>query len=224
MTAYHLNSIEAGHNGFSLTVDDLQLDTGCMVAVVGPNGSGKTTLLNVLAFMVRPSCGTVTLSEQPIRYDTPRALLAQRRKIGYLMQNPCLFNMSVRRNIEYGLRLRGTPRRVINQRVAQIIEELELTELEHRNARDLSGGEVQLVSLARTLVLQTSVLLLDEPTGNIDKARVGIVEKRLADISESNGVTVIFTTHSDSQAKRMAHRSIHISAGCLRSDEPISVP
>jgi tungstate transport system ATP-binding protein len=213
MTAYRLNNIEAGHNGFSLTIDDWTVEPGSMVAVVGPNGAGKTTLLNVLAFMERPKRGTLSFRSRPVDYSSPRSLLALRRKIAYLAQNPCLFNMSVRRNIEYGLRLRGVPRNIIGEQVEQILEELEMTELEHRNVRELSGGEVQLVALARTFVLHSSVLLLDEPTGNVDKARIGIVERRLAGMNKSDGVTVIFTTHSEVQARRMADSRIHITAG-----------
>jgi len=221
MTAYQLSNIQAGYNGFSLTVDEWQLEPGCMVAVVGPNGSGKTTLLNVLAFMARPRRGTVSFWEQPVNYTDARGLLSRRRKIGYLMQNPWLFDMSVRGNIEYGLRVRGTPRGVMHERVEQILEELELTALQHRTAKELSGGEVQLVALARTLVLHAPVLLLDEPMGNVDKARIGIVERRLTDISRSDGVTVIFTTHSEAQARRMAGSRIHIAAGrvCVEKEE-----
>lgn len=213
MSAYRLNNIEAGQNGFSLYVDDWQVKPGSMVAVVGPNGAGKTTLLNVLAFMEKPKSGTLSFRSEPVDYSSQRSLLGFRRKIAYLTQNPCLFNMSVRRNIEYGLRLRGMPGNVIGEQVDQILEELEIAGLEHRSVRELSGGEVQLVALARTLVLHSSVLLLDEPTGNVDKARIGIVEKRLTEMNQSDSVTVIFTTHSEVQARRMADSRVHITAG-----------
>jgi len=219
VTAYRLNNVEAGHNGFSLTVGEWQVEPGCMIAVVGANGAGKTTLLNVLAFMAQPKRGTLHFRKQPVNYADVRSLLALRRQIGYLMQNPCLFNMSVRGNVEYGLRLRGTPRSVMHERVDEILEELELTELQHRKVRDLSGGEVQLVALGRTLVLRASVLLLDEPMGNVDKARIGIVERRLTEMNQSDGVTVIFTTHSEAQARRLAHRRIHIADGRIRETQ-----
>lgn len=213
MTAYRLDNIEAGHNGFSLRVDDWRVDPGSMIAVVGPNGSGKTTLLNLLAFMMKPKRGTVVFRSQPVDYADARGLLSLRREIGYLMQNPCLFSMSVRRNVEYGLRLRGMPGEQVRERVDHILDELDMKELEHRSVRELSGGEVQLVALARTLVLHAPVLLLDEPTGNVDKARIGIVERRLEEINRQHGVTVVFATHSETQAERMAHHRIHLAEG-----------
>lgn len=213
MTAYRLDNIVAGHNGFTFRVDDWHVDPGSMIAVVGPNGSGKTTLLNLLAFMMKPKRGRVAFRAKAVDYADPRGLLSLRREIGYLMQNPCLFSMSVRRNVEYGLRLRGTPKAVMNERVEQLLEELALKDLEHRSVRELSGGEVQLVALARTLVLHAPVLLLDEPTGNVDKARIGIVERRLSEVNRAEGVTVIFATHSETQAERMAHQKIHLTDG-----------
>ena len=219
MTVYELNNIQVGHNGFSLTVDDWKLEPGCMVAVVGANGCGKTTLLNALAFMIRPKQGTISFREEPVDHGDARGLIALRRRIGYLTQNPCLFTMSVRKNIEYGLRLRNTQRSEMHARVEQILEELDLADLQHRPVKELSGGEVQLVALARTLVLHAPVLLLDEPMANVDKERIGIVERRLADINRAEGVSVIFTTHSEEQAKRMAHSRIHIDAGRIHVEE-----
>jgi len=191
------------------------VEPGCMLAVVGPNGAGKTTLLNLLAFMQKPRKGRICFQSRDVDYADARGLLEQRRKIGYLMQNPLLFNMSVRGNIEYGLRLRGVARQVVHTRVSQILSSLQLTEMAHRHVKTLSGGERQLVALARTLVLQAPVLLLDEPTGNVDKARIGIVEQHLASLSHADGVTVIFTTHTEAQAERIAHRCIHIGEGRL---------
>ena len=179
--------------------------------MVGPNGSGKTTLLNMLAFLRAPSRGRVVFRGETVDYSDPAALLSLRRTVGYLMQNPYIFNMSVSENISYGLKVRGRPRDEIRRRAAAIMESLSLSHLAHRITHHLSGGEAQRVALARTL--DCDVVLLDEPTANVDRRSIRAVESAVLQLNRERQTTIVLTTHSQDQAYRMSRKRLAIING-----------
>lgn len=216
MTAYRLSHVEHVQGDFTLRTGECRLERGEMYAVVGPNGCGKTTLLRVLALLARPARGHVLWNSLEVDYTDTRELLRLRRRIGYLMQNPYLFNMSVFDNIAYGLGIRGVVPAVIRENVGDIMRQLSLESLAGRNAHSLSGGEVQRVALARTLVLGADILLLDEPTANVDQRHVHAVEAYIRSINRQHGTTVVLTTHSRSQASRMSRNQVSIIEGEIR--------
>lgn len=141
-----------------------------------------------------------------------RPSLAMRRQLTMVFQRPLLLNRNVTANIEYGLRLRGLKAK---ERVAQVLEQLGLTDLARANARNLSGGEAQRVSLARAMVLETPILLLDEPTANLDPYNVSLIENAIRSINQQRAATVVIVTHNVFQARRLAHRTALLLDGHL---------
>ena len=201
MNAYDLKDIERRRGDFDLRIGgSFRLQSGEIYAVAGPNGCGKSTLLNLLALLDRPQQGEVVFRGEPVAYERPEALLALRRRVGYLMQNPYLFKLSVFDNIAYGLRVRGRRKPAVRDRVRAVMDGLSLTHLAARPARELSGGEAQRVALARTLAPETEVLLLDEPTANVDRNQVHAVEEAILWMNRERNVTVVLATHSREQA------------------------
>ena len=216
MTLYVLDKTESTIGDFGLAIDHCMLEPGRIYTIVGPNGSGKTTLLNLLAFLHEPSHGRVLWRGRPVDYTDRAGLLALRRQVGYLMQNPYLFNMNVYENIAYGLRLRGCSNDEIRRRVESMMASQSLSHLARRNAHRLSGGEAQRVGLARTLVLDTEIVLLDEPTANVDRCNVRALEAGVLRVNRERKTTVILTTHSEEQAFRMSRNRLSIINGRVR--------
>jgi tungstate transport system ATP-binding protein len=184
-----------------LSVDQLNIDKGEILALVGPSGAGKSTLLRLLGFLEMPAFGTLTYQSQPIPPN-----LETRREVTLVFQRPQMLRRSVRDNINYGLQLRGFHNGTHQNLFDEITEQLGLTSLLDAFAPTLSGGEIQRVALARALVLQPKVLLLDEPTANLDPYNINLIEQMVQYANETHGTTVVIVTHNIFQAKRLAHR------------------
>ncbi len=185
-----------------LRIPRLEVIEGELLALVGPSGAGKSTLLRILNFLERPSQGRICYRGQPY---TPETLpLALRRRITTVFQRPFLLDASVRGNVAYGLRLRGE--RDSRSREDEALRAVGLQHLAHARSRTLSGGEAQRVSLARALILQPEILLLDEPTANLDPANVRLIEQIVAAINSEMRTTIILVTHNVWQARRLAQR------------------
>jgi tungstate transport system ATP-binding protein len=139
--------------------------------------------------------------------------IEDRRKIAMVFQRPVLLSRSVRANVAYGLRLRGASG--VEQRVSAVLERVSMRHLADAHPGTLSGGELQRVAVARALVLEPEVLLLDEPTANLDPYNVGLIERLLREQNETFGTTIVLVTHNVFQAKRMAARVGFLLAGEL---------
>ncbi|MGB5049280.1 MAG: phosphate ABC transporter ATP-binding protein [Caldilineaceae bacterium] len=186
-----------------LAVDDLAIRRGEILAVVGPSGAGKSTLLRLLNFLEPTTSGEICFDGKPVA-GGDAAPLAVLRRITTVFQRPVLLKRSVAANVAFGLALRGE--RANSAAVRSILEEVGLSHLAGEAARSLSGGEAQRVALARALVLRPDVLLLDEPTANLDPANVALMERIVARLNREQGTTVIFVTHNTFQARRMGQR------------------
>jgi tungstate transport system ATP-binding protein len=217
MNIYSINNAECRLGAFNLSISDCAIEKGKIYSVLGPNGSGKSSFLNLLALLNPPRCGQIAFEGQNVRFGGKRALLPLRRRIAYLTQNPYLFNMTVIENIGYGLRVRGVPGANSLRQVENIMRRLDILHLAARNAHRLSGGEAQRVALARVLALDCQVLLLDEPTANVDRANVHALERTLLEICREKDTTVVMTTHSHDQAYRMSHELISIINGRIQA-------
>lgn len=201
---YRLVSLNKAYSGRRvLYVDSLDIRRGEVFALVGPSGAGKSTLLRLLNFLEPPTSGTIHFLGGEFGAGRPMPL-ELRRRVTTVFQRPILLNRSVRDNVEYGLRLRG--RRNGRQLVEATLERVGLGELAAQRARTLSGGEAQRVALARAMVLRPDVLLLDEPTANLDPYNVGLIEEIVRDLNREWGTTIVLVTHNIFQARRLADR------------------
>jgi len=196
-----------------LVLDRINLEAqhGDFLAIIGPNGAGKTTLLRIIDLLEQPTSGEVWFDGEKVDYSRPD-LHIHRRKIGFVPQRPILFNASVFDNIAYGLKVRGLGIQEIKARVKNALEMVQLSGFEKRNALKLSGGEAQRVSLAQTLVTEPSLLLLDEPTANLDPKSTSIIEDILLEINK-RGTTIIITSHDLQQVKSLVKRIAIINRG-----------
>lgn len=183
-----------------LNLDALDVHQGEILALVGPSGAGKSTLLRLLNFLETPSSGTLYYRDQNVSASAPLEL---RREVTTVFQRPLLVRGTVAENIAYGLRLRGAR---VNANVDAMLERVGLQNMAHAHARKLSGGEMQRVALARALVIEPRVLLLDEPTANLDPYNVSLIEDIVREQNRARGVTVVVVTHNTFQAKRLAQR------------------
>ena len=188
--------------GSAVAVADLSvtIPQGKMLALLGPSGCGKTTTLRMVAGFIEPSAGSIHVGEREIT-----ALPAHKRDTGLVFQSYALFpHLSAAENIAFGLRRRGVAKAEREQRVAAMIGKLKLSGLEDRLPRQLSGGQQQRVAVARALVINPSILLLDEPFSNLDaKLREG-TGLELSRLQQEYGLTSIFVTHDQSEAMSIA--------------------
>lgn len=193
---------------------------GKIYGLVGPSGAGKSTLLRILDFLEEPTEGRVFYRGKPVMVGGSNCL-AVRRRIGMVFQQPVLFSTSVLENVFYGLKIRGQNFNTNRERLLEVLQMVGLEGLEKQKATTLSGGEAQRLALARVLVLQPEVLLLDEPTANLDPANIMLMEKLLRDIREKLGTTLIMVTHNLLQAKRLVDEVLMIYDGRLIEAQPV---
>ena len=179
--------------GPALAVDHvtLRIATGEMVALLGPSGCGKTTTLRMIAGLIEPTSGDIVLGGRSLT-----GVAVHRRNIGMLFQNYALFpHMSVGENIAFGLETRGVHRREAAVRVKEALALVQLDGYAARLPRALSGGQQQRVALARALVIEPSVLLLDEPLGALDKGLRESMQVELKQLQQRLGITTVIVTH-----------------------------
>ena len=186
---------------FSLTIDDWEHPRGDTLCIVGPTGAGKTTFLRMLTGLTSIQGGSIEFDGH--EWSNGLASMSDVRQIAMVPQRPILLSRSVRANLEYGLRLRGI---TAEDRVSELLDRLGFAKLASKSAQALSGGQVQLVALGRALVLQPMILLLDEPTANLDPGYVALVEQVLDEWRQRYQTTLIWATHNMFQAQRVADR------------------
>lgn len=201
---YSLRNLKKEYQGRRiLDIDELDIMRNESFALVGPSGAGKSTLLRMLNFLESPSSGSIEFAG--VKYEASTEMsLDMRRRVTTVFQHPMLLHRSVRDNVVYGLRLRGE--RDSNGLCNSVLERVGLSQLAHQKAHTLSGGEAQRVALARTMVLQPDVLLLDEPTANLDPYNIGMIESIIMRLNQEEGTTLVLVTHNIFQARRLANR------------------
>ena len=200
-----------------ILVEDVTFEvrTGEVLAIVGPSGAGKSSLLRLLNRLDEPTSGTVYLEGTDYRQIAPREL---RRKLGMVNQRPFLFPGTVEQNLQFGPLQRGES--LSKDSVEELLGRVGLQGYASRNVANLSGGEAQRVSVARTLANSPLVLLLDEPTSALDQTSKLEVESTIQTVVRDQGLTCILVTHDTAQASRLAGCALVLEAGRVMRNGP----
>lgn len=198
-----------------LAVDGLSVDSGDIAVLTGHNGSGKTTLLKVINGLLPQSAGVVRLWGEATTTGRGRSLLRGRSVLVH--QRPYLFHESVAANIRYVVKLREPGAGDIDARITEALAAVRLEGFAHRRATGLSGGEKQRIAIARAFAVKPDLLLLDEPTSNIDPESIRAIEQALRE-ANSAGTTILMTTHNLATAYRLATRVHPMAAGRIEQD------
>jgi tungstate transport system ATP-binding protein len=180
--------------------------------IIGPSGSGKTTLMRMIDLLDNPTRGTIEINGTRATKDK-KEQLELRRKMGMVFQKPIVLSTTVFENVSYGLRFRGVKGDELKSRVLEAIDLVGLSGYEDRYAPTLSGGEMQRVAIARSMVTRPEVLLLDEPTANLDPASTEKIEELIRAINSRFGTTIIISTHDLDQGQHIAHRIAVVIGG-----------
>lgn len=208
---YNMHQItKTYHTRTVLEVEDLAIQPGEILVLVGPSGAGKSTLLRLLNFLEPPTGGKITFHNHEFSADQ-EMFLELRRRVTMVFQRPLLLNRSIYANVSFGLELRGL--RPSKEWIQAALAEVGLEKVANQNAHTLSGGEAQRVALARAIVIQPEVLLLDEPTANLDPYNVGLIEKIVLRINQQQHTTLVLVTHNVFQARRLAQRVAFLLEG-----------
>ena len=205
--------------GATVAVDDLSLhvEPGEFVCLLGPSGCGKTTTMRIIAGFVEPDAGRVLVNDEDVSRRHPN-----RRDIGMVYQHYALFpHMTVADNVAFGLRMRRVPREAAVERVRRILDLVGLGALGARRPEQLSGGQQQRVALARAMVIEPTVLLLDEPLSNLDAKLRKRMQVELKTLQRTVGITTIHVTHDQEEALTLADRVAIMHHGRL---EQIGAP
>jgi len=197
------NVTKAYYNKTVVNSVNLQIHEGEILALLGPNGSGKSTILKILAFIENPTSGEVIFEGKKVNQKNTEK---ERMQSTLVFQKTTVFSASVYNNIAYGLKVRKVPQNTRDEEIKRALKLVKLEGFEKRNAKKLSGGEQQRVAIARALVLKTKLLLLDEPTANLDPKNAGILEEVINRVNRENKVTIVMATHNMFQAKTFPHR------------------
>ena len=203
MTTLELNKVGKSFGVFVALKDlDLKVEAGELVALLGPSGCGKTTTLRLISGLEVPTAGEVLFDGRDMS-----GIEVQKRNVGMVFQRYALFpHMSVEKNVSFGLRVRGIDQTEVDDRVAEMLRVVQLEEFRHRFPSQLSGGQMQRVAIARTLVTNPSVLMMDEPLANLDTKLRGEMRGFIRALQRKLGITTVFVTHDQVEAMELADR------------------
>ncbi|MCK5356035.1 MAG: ABC transporter ATP-binding protein [Methyloprofundus sp.] len=206
---YQLNKLQFHYaDKLALSLNQLAIQAGKTTALIGANGSGKSTLLSVLAFLASPSQGELLFKGRRIK---PGELIHYRRRVGFLAQKPFMLRGTVYDNIDLALKIHGQKQR--HEKIQRTLKQLDISHCSSQQVRQLSGGELQKAALARILVLEPEVLLLDEPFSYLDQSSAQNLEIFLQTYTQQTGRSLVFSTHDRLQGFALADEVLALAAG-----------
>ena len=189
-----------------LDIEALAIEEGKITGITGPNGCGKSTLLNIVSGYDGDFQGKIRYNGRPLDRKI-------RDWMTHVFQKPYLFKRTVYENIDYPLKIRNISGEERKKRILDILKRLEIEDLSEKRADLLSGGESQKVALARALVFGPKLLLLDEPTSNIDPESIKILEREILNFNQETAATIVIVTHNLEQSKRLCHNILYLEEG-----------
>jgi len=202
---------------------NLEVERGEVFVIIGPTGSGKTTLLRILDLLDKPYAGEIHFDGKSIT-GASNALTQMRRRMSMVFQKPIVFTGDVLDNVIYPLRVRSVGAGVARRLAVEMLAMVGLDGYGKRKAKTLSGGEAQRVALARAMITEPELLLLDEPTANLDPASINLIEELVLKFNREKGVTVVMTTHDMGQGQRLAHRAGVLMGGeLIQTGRPLEI-
>ena len=211
MSVLHIRGVTKTFAGGTNAVDNFSLDVadGELVCLLGPSGSGKSTLLRMVGGFEQPTGGRITIDGEDVTHLPP-----ERRPTGMVFQSHALWtHMNVFKNLAFGLKLRRMPASAIREKVEAVLELVGLSGYGERATSQLSGGQQQRVALARSLVLEPKILLLDEPFASLYQHLRERLREEVRDIQQRLGITTLFVTHGQDEALSMADRIVVMANG-----------
>ena len=211
------NVYKTYENGTPAVIDfNLDVEKGEFIAFLGPSGCGKSTTLRMIS-----GFETITSGDLMIRGKRVNDQLPEKRPTSMIFQNYALFpHMNVRQNVSFGLEVKKMPRAEVNRKVDQILEKLSLSAIADMPTARLSGGQRQRIALARSLVVEPDILLLDEPLGALDANLRKSIQNELKLLQRDLGITFVFVTHAQSEALALSDRIIVMNAGRIEQISP----
>ena len=221
MTELKLRGIEKKFGAFTaLEGLDLEIRSGELVSLLGPSGCGKTTTLRLISGLDVPTRGHILFNGRDVS-----AVSIQQRNVGMVFQRYALFpHMSVERNVSFGLRVRGLAREEIGRQVDAMLDVVQLAAFRHRFPAQLSGGQMQRVAIARTLITNPAVLMMDEPLANLDTKLRSEMRRFIRDLQRRLGITLVFVTHDQVEALELSDRVAVMFGGRIEQyDAPAAI-
>lgn len=197
-------------NNTVIDIPYLKIKKGKITAIIGPSGSGKSTLMALINGLAKPSEGKIIIEGEEFSVNKDYSEYI-RKQMTMVFQEPVMFKETLEKNIEYGLKLRGV--KDIKNKIFNISELLGIQDKLKQRASTLSGGEASRASLARAMVFEPKLLILDEPTSNLDPQNVAVIEAALKNMQKVLANTIIVVTHNMFQAKRIADEAVFLLDG-----------
>lgn len=209
-----------GGETLALAGINLTVDNGDFIAIMGPSGCGKTTLLNILGLIDAPSSGEYAMDGDILRFDDDNKRLEKRRgRIGFIFQSFNLIDeLDVIKNVELPLKYMGISSKERKARAYEILKKLKISHRAEYYPHQLSGGQQQLVAIARAIVFNPKIIIADEPTGNLDSETGRMIMETLNSINAETGATVVVATHNRRDAE-YARRVLNMSDGKIVTSE-----
>lgn len=200
-----LNNIKKEYEGKQvLNINELEFNEGKIYGILGANGSGKSTLLDILALQDKAYTGELELTDG-----------SQPQDISYMQQKSYIFDISVLDNVLLGIRRTGLNKKQMESAAMEALENVGMTSFANKNATKLSGGEAQRVALARTLILNKKIVILDEPASAVDITNTDLIEKYIKNSNKENNNILILSTHNPAQAHRICDEIIYLKDGII---------
>ncbi len=208
-----------------LDLANLEIEARERLVILGPSGCGKTTLLRLVAGFEVPDEGAISIAGKLVAHNGKNLRQPDQRPLGMVFQDLALWpHLSVQGNLEYGLKAKGFAAKERMERVIKILDLVGMPGFEGRNPGELSGGQQQRVALARALVLEPSLVLMDEPLSSLDKDLKARLRQEIVILQESLGFTLLYVTHDPEEALAIATRQVWVKNGKIHSSQPKGNP